>query len=97
MNSLELLLNSSRGIYIPKNFVDDFDMTLWKGIDSYDINTCTDIENEFYWAAWDNILQNAELHLNGHVYRLWHDGDLWLYCYELMTDEEKSNFFEEVF
>jgi len=32
---------------------------------------------------------------NGHVWRLWQDGDLWAYCEELMTDAEYSNFFGE--
>jgi len=39
------------------------------------------------------ILNNARYtDKNGNVWRLMQDGDLWAYCFELMTDEEKENF-----
>ena len=50
-------------------------------------------ENEWYWEAWHEVLDKAQYIDNqGNIYRLYQDGDLWLICYELMTNEEKINF-----
>ena len=98
MNAVELLLSDARGVYIPRDFVEGFDLAEW-GIDaeSWGVQTCASgPEAEGYWDAWDKVLYRAEYRKGDHVWRLHHDGDLWAICYELMTDEEKQNFgFEE--
>ena len=93
MQAVELLLNDARGIYIPRDFVEGFDVTKW-GLDpdSWEVQTCADPDNLLYWDAWIQILDNAEFQHDGNVWRLHQDGDLWAVCYELMTDEEKQNF-----
>ena len=95
MNAVELLLSDARGVYIPRDFVEDFDVTRW-GLDpdSWAIKTCADPEDLNYWDAWNDILGRSEFkQYEGHnVWRLHQDGDLWAICYELMTDEEKTNF-----
>ena len=95
MNAIELLLSDARGVYIPRDFVESFDLTRW-GLDpdSWDVQTCAKGPdgNEHYWDAWTQILDRAEYRHDGNVWRLHQDGDLWAICYELMTDEEKSNF-----
>lgn len=92
MQAINLLLSDARGIYIPRDFVEEFDLSVWDGINQDDIADCRDPDNEFYWESWETIVNNAEYHKDGHVWVLHHDGDLWAICYELMTDEEKSNF-----
>lgn len=93
MQALELLLDSARGTYIPQNFVEEFKLEKF-GLDpnSWEVQTCADSDNENYWEAWETILNKAEYHEDGNVWRLHQDGDLWAICYELMTDEEKHNF-----
>lgn len=94
MQALELLLDSNRGVHIPQDFVLNFDIKRF-GLDSdsWEVKTCADPDNEHYWEAWQNILDLAEWHSEGKIWRLYQDGDLWLICYELMTDEEKHNFY----
>lgn len=101
MNAAELLLDSARGVYIPQNFVACFDLKrfgLPKHSDDWAIEICASgPDTEDYWEAWESILNEAEWHSEGRVWRLHHDGDLWAICYELMTDEEKQNFgFEDL-
>lgn len=93
MQAIELLLSDARGVYIPRDFVEGFDLKKW-GLDpdGWEVESLYDPENYSYWDAWDQILSNAEYHKDGHVWRLHQDGDLWAVCYELMTDEEKTNF-----
>lgn len=90
--AVALLLDSARGTYIPSDFVTGFDLSVWTGISEENAAICADPEHENYWDAWSDILSSAE-HTDGvNTWTLYQDGDLWALCYELMTDEEKSNF-----
>lgn len=95
--SISLLVSDREGIYVPMAFVERYDTDLWSNIDPADVNIILEgPDAEGYWDAWDSVLQNAEYHDdNGHVFRLHQDGDLWAVCYELMTEEDKKNFFAE--
>ncbi|MGO3281540.1 MAG: hypothetical protein ACTIKC_01970 [Psychrobacter sp.] len=97
LHSIELLLNSNHGQFIPSIFASDFDMTRFNiDLGNYDKEALQDVGHEWYWEAWQTIEDNAYLlDDNGNKYTLLLDGDLWLVCYELMTDEEKLNFFDE--
>lgn len=91
---LQLLLDSNRGIYIPRDFVNEMDLSQIQGIRPKDIDICQDTENAWYWEAWERILQDATYtDEGGHIWTLHHDGELWLICEELMTRQEKRDFF----
>lgn len=97
LQSIELLLSSNRGQFIPSIFANDFDLSQFNiDLSEYDKEALQDIEHEWYWEAWNTIENNAYLlDDSGNKYTLLLNGDLWLVCYELMTDEEKLNFFGE--
>ena len=91
--SVALLLSDARGIYIPRDFVTDFDLTMWEGISQKDAEICADPEHEWYWDAWASILDTATFtDPDGRKFILHQDGDLWALCLEEMTEEEKKNF-----
>lgn len=105
MKAVNLILSDARGIYIPRDFltdnnneIDEEHRKAWgltKENEELWIN-CIDPENEFYWESWNWILDNAKfIDENGNVFELWQDGDLWAYCYELMTKQEKYSLFGE--
>ena len=97
-----LLVDSAHGVYVPRSFCTNFDLTKWAGIDQADVDIIlsenaegdllSPYEIEAYWDAWQEILDSATFTENGNVWRLNQDGDLWALCYELMTNEERSNF-----
>ena len=91
--SYELLLDDHHGIYIPQFFAEEF--FGFDGIDQEDIEICrAGPDHEHYWEAWDAILSNAySIDKHGHEWRLYQDGDLWIYCDELMTKEDNKNLF----
>ena len=92
MKAIEFLLDSARGTYIPRDFVETFDVTKWGMIpELWAVQTCVNPDDECYWDAWNEILDRAEYREGGNVWHLHHDGDLFAYCLELMTDEEKQN------
>lgn len=106
MENVVLILSDARGIFIPRDFLTDNyneiavdHCTAW-GLTEENREhwqAAVDPESEYYWEAWDWVLSNAEYrHVDGRVFRLHQDGDLWGICYEHMTCEEKQNFgFEE--
>lgn len=93
LDNVEILLSDARGIYIPRDFVQRFDLTRWSGITESDVEILQNPDNEFYWEAWESVLNNARFTADdGRVFSLCQDGDLFAICYEMMTDEEKHNF-----
>lgn len=97
LQSIELLLSSNHGQFIPKLFASNFDLSKFNiNLSDYDKIALQDVEHEWYWDAWQTIENNAYyIDEKGNEYTLLLNGDLWLVCYELMTDEEKTNFFDE--
>ena len=94
MKGLILFCDSSSGRYIPKRFIEEVDHECLSGVSKGDMKTLKNPDDEWYWEAWDNVLNNAIVtDKHGNTYQLHHDGDLWLYCTELMTTEEVENFF----
>lgn len=92
MSGISLLLSDSRGVYIPRDFVNNFDLDKWHVKEDY-MDELSSTDNEWYWDTWDVILNNAYfVDENGNKWELWQDGDLWAICYELLTDEDKHNF-----
>lgn len=91
----QLLLSDVRGIYIPRDFAEGFDLNAWH-ID-FDVSALSDPEGEFYWDTWKRVVSSAFLFdAEGNRFTLWQDGDLWAICPELMTELEKFYFFGEV-
>ena len=92
MSGIQLLLSDARGVYIPRDFCQNFDLCQWHTKKDYQ-DILSNPNNEFYWDYWDELLSNAyfvdEL---GNKWELYQDGDLWAICHKLMTDEERVNF-----
>ncbi len=100
MSRVACLLDGNRGIYIPQTFARDFIFkgeeahraAAWEGAKAEDLETLRKgAEEEFYWEAWDNVLQSAFYKVEsggvtidgvwfkgGTVFRLEQDGDLWM-------------------
>jgi len=93
MDRINLLLDSSRGGFIPRDFVAECDLTKFEGISEWARQTCANPDADSYWDAWNSILQSAT-HIDdtGRLFILHQDGDLWLLCLEEMTAEELKNF-----
>ncbi len=92
--NVQLLLADSRGVYIPQNFVEGFDLSKFRGIPDWARDCCLNgPETEGYWDAWVEILDSA-VHTapDGRVFTLHQDGDLWLICIEQMSTEEREAF-----
>ena len=88
-DGLVLLLSDARGIYIPRDFMD---FENWQGITEWQREQLQAPDNEFYWDAWESVLNNATYKDGKYTYHLMQDGNLWACCSELMTEEEKLNF-----
>ena len=98
MHAVELLLESRLGVYIPHSFVKNYDLSKWSNIDQQDIDILLKgpWDNDLYWEAWTNVLDNATYtNQDQHTWHLHQDGDLFALCDILMTNEEYRNMYGE--
>ncbi len=58
-DTIRLLLDCSRGIYIPAKFVECYDLREW-GLDPADYTELSNPDNPGYWDAWDSLLREAK-------------------------------------
>lgn len=94
-DSVVYLLNSARGVYIPQNFVEIFDMEEWGISEEKAEILLSGPEHEWYWETWVEVLDSAEyINSNGNKYRLHQNEDLFAYCIEQMTLEDQRNLFQ---
>lgn len=96
MSGINILLDSARGIYIPRDFARCFDPNDWNIDENSEdwkiIESGPD--TEWYFDAWQSIEINAfHIDKDGNKWTLYQDGDLFAICTELMTPEEYENFF----
>ena len=75
-SKIEILCDSHHGIYIPEIMIPRLLGSGWTGLPS-DANDHTDPDSEWYWENWEMVLNNAQFtDENGHIWSLYHDGDL---------------------
>lgn len=94
LTAVDLLVGEGNGIRIPQVFVTNYDVTVW-GLseNDEDVLICQDPDHEWYWEAWDSLLNKAKFtDKYGNEYFLYQDGALWGLCPELMSDQELSDF-----
>ena len=93
---LLLLIGDNQGIFIPQSFAERYGDN-WFLVNSDALDIVKEGPNHpEYWDAWSDVLDDATLtDNNNNIWRLYQDGDLWMFCNELMTDEEYENFFGE--
>ena len=103
-SAVNLLLNSAHGWFIPHLFVtdahgnlDELFCEMWGlGEENKTFwDPLLDPECHGYCDAWCWVLDNAIYMEGEHAYRLFHDenGDLFSYCLEKMTEDEKQDLF----
>ena len=74
----ELLFDSNRGQYIPRDFATEIDYRAM-GLTDDDVADLKDPDGEWYWDCWTRVLDNARwTDPHGIVWYLWQDGDVWL-------------------
>ena len=96
LQAINLLLSDCRGVKIPQDFYNNFDLEKWHIKKSYFLNSLNEVHSENYWSAWEEVLNNAYyLDDDGNKFVLYQDGDLFGICYEIMTDSERLEFFGE--
>ena len=82
-----LLFSDASGRYIPQSFANEIRRECIRGADPADL-ACLEAgpteDNEWYWEAWDCVLQSVELVVPRKddpsvvdIYYLYQDGDCW--------------------
>ncbi len=89
-DKIEVLLDSCRGIYIPRDFAIECGET-WN-IPQKSIDILMNPDHEWYWEEWQHVLDTATCTLDRHTYTLHQDGDLFAVRDDL-TEEERNEFY----
>lgn len=102
MQNINFLLDSARGVYIPRDFVTEAQFNVdVKHCQKWHINEDDALllalgpELEGYWETWERVLNEAYIVVDGKRYTLHHDGDLFAVAFDSMTEDEISEFIGE--
>lgn len=93
-----LLLSDSRGIYIPRDFVNEVKPECISGLSDEDREVLeVGPDHEWYWEAWQNVLNNAIVTApdTGVQYRVDQDGDCWLVPVGMEFDDSRGYFWPD--
>lgn len=90
LSNIEFLLSDARGIFIPRDFYQGFDLNKWH-LKPSELKALDDPENDNYWDVWERVLNTAYFEADGKKYNLYQGGDLLAIAYDHLTDEEKDN------
>lgn len=71
------IFSDSRGIYIPRDFAQDFPEYL----EQEDCEVLLDPNHEQYWETWNDVLEYVRIPSEGLLYHLFQDGDLYAIAY----------------
>lgn len=98
LDAIVCLLDSARGVFIPRDFVAGFDLQAFSiTLSASDAAALSDPDNVDYWEAWQKVENDAVYtHDNGDVFTLWQgeNGDLFMLCDARLTDEEKQDIYQ---
>lgn len=89
MDAKVLMVNDHHGVYVPQIFAQQYALLDW-GVTPEQVGTLLlgPDDNEPYWETWEEVLSTAKLTLEGKVYTLTQDGDLWAICPQVVSNEE---------
>lgn len=85
----ECLIPDRVGRYIPQEFAEKYgdNITNRDALSDEDIEIVLEgPESEFYWQAWDNLLQSVRLEIDGTEYIIAQNGDLFAIEPDLSDD-----------
>jgi len=97
-DAVSVFLDGSRGSNLPRDFIRIADTEAWDGIHEMDIEALEfGPDHDGYWDTWDSVLYCATYtDCKGNKWTLHQDGDLFLICHDLMTDDEYIDLFGEL-
>lgn len=76
MDDTKLLIDGCNGVYVPKRFYENFDLSAWHVDDIDGIEALGDIESRHYDDVWQEVLETAYFMQDGVKWTLTQDGDL---------------------
>jgi len=97
-DAVSLFLAGERGINLPMDFMNSIFEENWKGIHEMHVEALKAGPGEAeYWDYWQDVLYNASYtDTKGNEWTLHQDGDLFLVCKDLMSDDDYMGLFGEL-
>lgn len=73
-----LVAGSANGLYIPQIFAEKYRQEVQEQFGDEILSELSTPDYEYYWEAWEDVLDRFETEINGVKHVLIHDEDLWL-------------------
>jgi len=86
--TINCLLDSNRGIYIPQHFAQEMKLGLITGVDWSDVAPIllSGPDHEWYWEAWQDVLDHGIVTKTGETF--YQDGDLFIVSEDHVWEDE---------
>lgn len=90
-DALILAVSSSYGVYAPQTFSEwysDKCVNILEGDLKESFEDLKNINSEFYWESWENVLDNAVISIDGELYNIIQNEDVWLIPVDMEIPED---------
>jgi len=71
-----VLITDALGIYVPQEFAKQFNMRDWHVKEQDEGILLSGPNHQDYWETWDDVLNYANIVIDGKTWKLAQDGDL---------------------
>ena len=95
MQNIECIVNSAHGVFVPMVFAKTVNRALLSGVSNETLDYLAKEESlgdDGFWDTWDSVLNNVRLHIEGKIYHLHQDGDLFIIDWDNLTKDESEAF-----
>ena len=95
MQNVECIIDSRHGVFVPILFARTVNRALLSGVTTEDLDYLAKEESlgdDGFWDTWDSVLNNVRIKVEGRIYHLHQDGDLFIIDWDNLTEAESEAF-----
>ena len=95
MQNVECIVNGAHGVFVPMVFAQTINRELLSGVSGETLDYLAkeeSVDDVDFWDAWDSVLNNARINVEGKIYHLHQDSDLFIIDWDNLTEDESEAF-----
>ena len=95
MKNVECIVDSRHGVFVPMVFAQTVKRELLSGVSNETLDYLAkeeSLEDDGFWEEWDSVLNNARINVEGKIYHLHQDSDLFIIDWDNLTEDESEAF-----
>ena len=95
MQNAKCIVDGAHGVFVPKVFAKTVNRALLSGVSIETLDYLAkeeSLEDDGFWDTWDSVLNNVRIKVEGKIYHLHQDGDLFIINWDNLTEDESKAF-----